>query len=122
MKRNLFFQLLSRLRVGRKLLLIYLLDLTAVVFISSILIQEKYIAIDFSDKEIIGNMYVQSMRETLADLALVGAGATQAPGTLGRDAEQLAVAERDYGKDMESSALNGRLRAALGVESRRIYA
>jgi len=115
MKRNLFFQLLSRLRVGRKLLLIYLLDLTAVVFISSILIQEKYIAIDFSDKEIIGNMYVQSMRETLADLALVGAGATQAPGTLGRDAEQLAVAERDYGKDMESSALNGRLRAALGV-------
>ncbi|MDN7177053.1 hypothetical protein M0D69_03285 [Caballeronia sp. SEWSISQ10-4 2] len=55
MKRTLFFRLLARLQVGRKLLLIYLLDLSAVVFISGILIHEKYIAIDFSNKEIVGN-------------------------------------------------------------------
>ena len=39
---------LANLSVGKKLLLIYLLDLSTVIFISSILIHEKYIAIDFS--------------------------------------------------------------------------
>lgn len=34
---------IGQLPVGRKLLLIYLLDLTAVIYISSILINEKYI-------------------------------------------------------------------------------
>ena len=38
MKRNLLFRFLARLRVGRKLLLIYLLDLSAVLYISGILI------------------------------------------------------------------------------------
>src|SRR5690349_19937702 len=45
---------LSKLSVGKKLLLIYLLDLSTVIFISSILIHEKYIAIDFSRKELAG--------------------------------------------------------------------
>ena len=43
-------RMLSRLSVGRKLLLIYLLDLSAVIFISGILINEKFIAIDFARK------------------------------------------------------------------------
>ena len=46
-----FGRLLARLSVSRKLMLIYLLDLTAVIFVSSVLINEKFIAIDFARKE-----------------------------------------------------------------------
>jgi hypothetical protein len=42
-------RLIGGLSVGRKLSLIYLLDLTAVIFISGILINEKYISINFTD-------------------------------------------------------------------------
>ncbi|MCA1603128.1 MAG: hypothetical protein LC776_16330 [Acidobacteria bacterium] len=42
--RNPFINILGRLSVGKKLLLIYLLDLTAVIYISSILINEKYVS------------------------------------------------------------------------------
>ncbi|MDD0837000.1 EAL domain-containing protein [Curvibacter sp. HBC61] len=48
---------LGRLSVGRKLTLIYLLDLTAVIYVSGILIHEKYLAIDFTRKEIVGVQY-----------------------------------------------------------------
>ena len=48
---------LGRLSVGRKLMLIYLLDLTAVIYVSSILIHEKYLAIDFTRKEVVGTAY-----------------------------------------------------------------
>jgi hypothetical protein len=40
--RNPFARLLSRLSVGRKLLLIYLLDLCAVIYVTSILVNEKF--------------------------------------------------------------------------------
>jgi diguanylate cyclase (GGDEF)-like protein len=113
MKRNPFFRLLARLRVGRKLLLIYLLDLSAVVFISSILIHEKYIAIDFSDKEIVGNAYLHTVRDALVDVALIGAGKLLPASTLRQDAEQLAVAEQRYGAQMQSAALNERVRGTL---------
>ena len=113
MKRNPFFRLLARLRVGRKLLLIYLLDLSAVVFISGILIHEKYIAIDFSDKEIVGNTYLYTVRDTLVDVALIGAGKRLAPSTLRQDAERLADAEQHYGANMQSAALNERVRGTL---------
>lgn len=52
--RNPFINILGRLSVGKKLLLIYLLDLTAVIYISSILINEKYIAINFAHDELRG--------------------------------------------------------------------
>jgi diguanylate cyclase (GGDEF)-like protein/PAS domain S-box-containing protein len=113
MKRNLFFRMLARLRVGRKLLLIYLLDLSAVVFISGILIHEKYIAIDFSDKEIVGNAYLHTVRDTLVDVAFIGAGKRLSPSALRQDAERLAVAERQYGAQMQSAALNERVRDTL---------
>ena len=45
---------LVRLSVGRKLTLIYLLDLTAVIYVSGILIHEKFLAIDFARKEVVG--------------------------------------------------------------------
>src|SRR6266702_5745922 len=113
MKRNLFFRMLARLRVGRKLLLIYLLDLSAVVFISGILIHEKYIAIDFSDKEIVGNAYLHTVRDTLVDVAFIGAGKRLSPSALRQDAERLAVAEQQYGAQMQSAALNERVRDTL---------
>jgi len=59
---------LGRLSVSRKLTLIYLLDLTAVIFISGILINEKYLAIDFARKEIVGVIYSDAVREALMPL------------------------------------------------------
>jgi diguanylate cyclase (GGDEF)-like protein/PAS domain S-box-containing protein len=56
---------LGRLSVSRKLTLIYLLDLTAVIYISGILIHEKYLAIDFARKEIVGVAYSDSVRDLL---------------------------------------------------------
>src|SRR5881396_2211915 len=67
--RGLLSRTLGRLSVGRKLLLIYLLDLTAVIFISGVLINEKFIAIDFARKELAGNAYIAQVRTAL--LALV---------------------------------------------------
>ncbi|HEY9238678.1 MAG TPA: hypothetical protein VIP10_07575, partial [Burkholderiaceae bacterium] len=60
---------LADLSVGKKLLLIYLLDLSTVIFISSILIHEKYIAIDFSRKELAGTAYIDALRPTMVALA-----------------------------------------------------
>ncbi|MES1162340.1 MAG: hypothetical protein ABUL50_04690, partial [Rhizobacter sp.] len=59
---------LSNLSVGKKLLLIYLLDLCTVIFISGILIHEKYIAIDFSRKELSGTAYIEALRPVLVAL------------------------------------------------------
>jgi diguanylate cyclase (GGDEF)-like protein/PAS domain S-box-containing protein len=115
MKRNPLFQLLARLRVGRKLLLIYLLDLSAVLYISGILIHEKYIAIDFSDKEIVGNAYMRTVRDALVDVALAGAGRRPSSATLQHTAARLVDAERRYGDHMQSAAINARVRAALEV-------
>lgn len=60
-----FVKWLGRLSVSRKLTLIYLLDLTTVIFISGILIHEKYLAIDFTRKEIVGTAYSDSVRNVL---------------------------------------------------------
>ena len=56
---------LGRLSVGRKLMLIYLLDLSAVIYVSGILIHEKYAAIDFTRKEIVGTTYAAVLRDAL---------------------------------------------------------
>ena len=71
--RNPFIAVLARLSVGKKLLLIYLLDLTAVIFISGILINEKFIAINFARDETRGNAYIAVVRDALIDIGLVGA-------------------------------------------------
>jgi hypothetical protein len=117
MKHNLFFRFLARLRVGRKLLLIYLLDLSAVLYISGILIHEKYIAIDFSDKELIGNAYVAAVHDALIDFALAGAGQQQKAAQLQRTATWLADAERSYGANMQSAELNAHVLAALAANA-----
>jgi diguanylate cyclase (GGDEF)-like protein/PAS domain S-box-containing protein len=56
---------LGRLSVGRKLMLIYLLDLTAVIYVSGILIHEKFLSIDFTRKEIVGTAYSAAVRDLL---------------------------------------------------------
>ncbi|MDB5849455.1 MAG: sensor diguanylate cyclase, partial [Rhodoferax sp.] len=60
-----FTRWLGRLSVGRKLTLIYLLDLTAVIYVSSILIHEKFQSIDFTRKEIVGTTYSVAVRDVL---------------------------------------------------------
>ena len=71
---------LGRLSVGRKLMLIYLLDLTAVIYVSGILIHEKFLAIDFTRKEIVGAVYTEVVRVNLMDAFLPkAAGAVSDP-------------------------------------------
>jgi diguanylate cyclase (GGDEF)-like protein/PAS domain S-box-containing protein len=55
--------LLGTLSVSRKLMLIYLLDLTSVIFISGILLQEKFRDIDLSQQQIAGIGYVTVLRD-----------------------------------------------------------
>lgn len=97
---------LSRLSVGRKLLVIYLLDLSAVIFISGILINEKFIAIDFGRKEMAGAAYIDRMRPAL--LATAGwHGADPVPP---RALEQL---EQQYGDGLQSAEVSQRFREVL---------
>ncbi|WP_345817601.1 EAL domain-containing protein (plasmid) [Paraburkholderia sp. PREW-6R] len=122
MTRNPFSRLLSRLRVGRKLLLIYLLDLTAVFYISGILIHEKYLAINFSNKEIDGDAYVRVVKNALVDVAMAGAGENLSPATWRAAIDDLAHAEKRYGKGMQSAELNSALRDALDTLSHQTVA
>ena len=97
---------LSRLSVGRKLLVIYLLDLSAVIFISGILINEKFIAIDFGRKEMAGAAYIDRMRPSL--LAAAGwHGAEPAPPLA------LERLEQQYGEGLQSAEVSQRFRDAL---------
>ncbi len=106
-----FVRLLARLSVGRKLLLIYLLDLSAVIFISGILINEKFIAIDFARKEVLGNAYIAVVRDALIDVAH--------PLTpdflpdLGRRLADLEAAERDFGTGMQSAEMRAAFAASI---------
>lgn len=60
-----FTRWLGRLSVGRKLTLIYLLDLSAVIYVCGILIHEKFQSIDFTRKEIVGIEYSVVVRDLL---------------------------------------------------------
>ena len=100
---------LSNLSVGKKLLLIYLLDLSTVLFISSILIHEKYIAIDFSRKELAGTAYIEALRPTMVALAR----STPPPAIGGAVLERLSATEQQLGTEMASAELNRRFSLAL---------
>jgi diguanylate cyclase (GGDEF)-like protein/PAS domain S-box-containing protein len=101
---------LSNLSVGKKLLLIYLLDLCTVVFISGILIHEKYIAIDFSRKELSGTAYIEALRP-----ALMALGRSAPAPAIGTDTvAAITDAERRYGTGMGSQELNTAFLRALG--------
>jgi diguanylate cyclase (GGDEF)-like protein/PAS domain S-box-containing protein len=114
--RNPFINILGRLSVGKKLLLIYLLDLTAVIYISSILINEKFIAINFARDELRGNAYIATARDGLIDVALVGAGgATDVRSGLPARVTALSAVEQRLGEHMGSAELNAALVKSLGV-------
>lgn len=109
--------LLARLSVGRKLLLIYLLDLSAVIFISAILINEKFIAIDFARKEIAGNAYISVVRDALVDVARPVLP-TAPTVNYARHLAALAAAEERYGSGMQTADLG----AAFGDALRKVAA
>ena len=97
---------LGRLSVGRKLLVIYLLDLTAVIFISSILINEKFIAIDFGRKEMAGAAYIGELRPSL--MALAGWRAASLA-----SAAPIEVIEQERGDGLQSAERSAQFRHAL---------
>lgn len=100
---------LGRLGVGRKLALIYLLDLTAVIFISGILINEKYIAINFARKELAGNAYIRELRQPLLHLAGNRHDAQQVM----RDHDATLAAETRHGANLKSEGLSQAFAASL---------
>ena len=104
-------RIIGSLTVGRKLALIYFLDLSAVIFISGILIHEKFIAINFAEKEKLGNLYIVEVREALFSLAPDGSTATGK----GRAnaARAILQAETRFGNDMGSAQLSGEFAQAL---------
>ncbi|MNM29127.1 Cyclic di-GMP phosphodiesterase Gmr [compost metagenome] len=99
-------RMIGKLTVGRKLALIYLLDLSAVIFISGILINEKYLAIDFSRKEMAGNDYIAVIRDALLPL-------TREPADAARSAAAIEQAERRFGTGMRSAQLSGEFSVLL---------
>ncbi len=104
-------RLVGRLSVSRKLLLIYLLDLSAIIFITNILIDEKYIAINFARKEMVGNQYIAEVRGGLFAIAAVPGPAGRPPAAaLGA---RLRDAEGRWGEGMKSGELNQRFLDAL---------
>ncbi|KAB8041816.1 bifunctional diguanylate cyclase/phosphodiesterase [Janthinobacterium aquaticum] len=104
-------QLIGKLTVGRKLALIYFLDLSAVIFISGILINEKYIAIDFSRKELAGSSYIATIRDTLLQLSLAPAGEHAA------GAQRIDAAQARFGKDMGSGEPSAVFAAQLRADA-----
>jgi len=100
---NIFASFVGRLSVSRKLLLIYLLDLTTVIFITSILISESYIAINFARKEIVGNSYIEQVRDSLFSIVSVHDGGD--PNQLVAVRDSIKQAEHTYGGNMGTAKL-----------------
>ena len=98
--RNLLLTVLGRLSVSRKLMLIYLLDLSAVIYVSSILINEKYIAIDFARKEVQGNAYIAAVRTAMLDVAARRLAPRDGAAPL--DVARIGDAEARFGVGMRS--------------------
>jgi len=108
-----FYKLLGRLSVSRKLLLIFLLDMSAVAYVSGIMLNEKYLAIDFARKELAGNAYIAALRPVMLSLAewtpFDGAGVDWVP-----HAGAVRAAQARFGGDMASADAALAFEAALG--------
>ena len=102
---------LGRLSVGRKLTLIYLLDLTAVIYVSGILIHEKYLAIDFARKEIVGANYTEVVRHNVMDTILAAPG--NAPAARAHALQAMEQAQADYDSQLNTGGPSARLHAML---------
>lgn len=108
-------RLIRNLTVGRKLALIYFLDLTAVIFVSAILINEKYIAINFARKEVLGNHYIEVIRDSLLNLVVHHAAGSEGSGKKRGPSSASAIlqAEENFGGEMQSAALSKDFAASL---------
>lgn len=114
-------RLIGGLTVARKLALIYFLDLITVLFISGILINEKYIAINFSEKELIGNQYIGQVRDVLlqgvaqhaAQPLLARMAAFPLPASNATLAAAIVFAEKQFGQDMHSAVPSRAFAAAM---------
>lgn len=104
-------KLLGRLSVGRKLLLIFLLDMTAVAFISGILVNEKFLAIDFARKEIAGNGYIDGLRGLMLGLSRPAGATALAPAP----ADRLHVLQHQHGEGMSSVEASRAFAQALAL-------
>ena len=111
--RHLLARLLGRLSVSRKLMLIYLLDLSAVIYVSSILINEKYLAIDFARKEVQGNAYIAAVREGMLDVARLDGTAEPAVAAAAVRDHALQLAERRHGEGLQSAEPSEAFRSAV---------
>lgn len=98
-------RLLARFSVSRKLMLIYLLDLSAVIFVSAILVREQNLAIEFARKELAGSAYLQAIVTPLV-------GAARDPGR-SPDTKPIEAAEAEHGPALESGEPARGLLAAL---------
>lgn len=103
---------LGRLSVGQKLTLIYLLDLTAVIYVSGILIHEKYLAIDFARKEIVGVAYTEVVRNNLMGAVLV-----PAPNEMERGLalKSLAAVRANFDGELQTAAQGARFTELLAA-------
>ena len=101
---------LGRLSVGRKLMLIYLLDLTAVIYVSSILIHEKYLAIDFTRKEVVGTTYAAVVRDGLLGQFL---DAARQPPDVAQVLERLAAVRAAHDAQVRTEDVAQRFRDGL---------
>ncbi|MCR6632806.1 MAG: HAMP domain-containing protein [Magnetospirillum sp.] len=117
--------MISRISVSRKLLLIYALDMVAVIFLGFSLAEEKYIAINFARKELAGIAYIEAARDTLFTIAdnTNGPGAEPARAVaLNAVMSDMERAEQDWGAAMSSRAAaddlqrEGRLLAVASAE------
>ncbi|MFI8615673.1 EAL domain-containing protein [Acidovorax sp. NPDC077693] len=102
---------LGRLSVGRKLMLIYLLDLSAVIYVSSILIHEKYVAIDFTRKEIVGTTYAAVLRDGLMGQFL--AAPQQQPPLVADVLTRLAGVRQAYDDQLHTHEVGERFSSVL---------
>ena len=101
---------LGRLGVGRKLMLIYLLDLTAVIYICGILLHEKYIAINFTQQQITGISYTAVVRDAMLQPFLP----PQSTGAASEIATQrLATARNTYDSRLGTTISSQRFQSAL---------
>lgn len=99
--------MISRISVSRKLLLIYALDMVAVIFLGFSLAEEKYIAINFARKELAGTAYIEAARDTLfaiADHGTAKGGDESRAAALTAAMARMEQVEQERGAEMSSRA------------------
>ncbi|SEH43828.1 ATP-binding protein [Magnetospirillum fulvum] len=93
--------MLSRIKVSHKLLLIYALDMIAVIFLGFSLAEEKFLSINFARRELVGIDYIASARETL----FAALASERPPGLIEERVRDLREAETRLGAGMETAGL-----------------